>query len=1025
MRADLVYMDLGMSSMQVDTRERGFAYAYDAPLDMRMDPDQELTAAEIVNTWDRRRIARALREYGEERFADRIAGEIVRRRARQELTTTFELNEAITAAIPAPARFAGGHPAKRTFQAIRIAVNGELQQLDEALPLALGRREDRRPRRRAHLPLARGPPRQALLRREGPRLHLPARPARLRVRQHARGGARAPPLDRAHAGRGRGEPPIEVGSPPGRPQAQGGALVMPEHAAVRTRTAPIHPRRVSGPVAPPGRRPARAVRGRTGAFERISPDPGPPGRRPRAAQPRLHLADRDPARRDRGHAGLAAAPELGHRRARADPEHARAVRTWRCRAQIAELTSGERVRDAAAGGQMVDPPAGETRYLTARREAIPRARRGMQAAERGARTWSWPTTAFAPGLGATVATLLAGRRAGDDGGAQVTRARGHAHRRRGRDRARAAAHARRPRPTPVATAVPTARPRSDPATGRRHGAAGLGACSSSSGASVSSSPSSCSRSRSARPRPPGSAWSRRTRSSAPPSVQQEADIDDPGRRGSITDVNGIDLGGLRARGGHRRDAVPDQGRDEGRGRARPDDRRRARTTLLRKLARRDTRFVYLGRGIPADKADKAQKLKIPGLEFIPRYRRDYPRDWTASQLLGSVGTDGKGLGGLEYSLDKQLTRHRRRAPAGQGRDGRADRDARHQAGPARPERHASRSTPTSRTGPSRCSAEVGKTWKPKGATAIVMDPNSGAILALANWPRVNANALEERAGLRAPEPRDRRELRARLDLQGVHRRRRAGGRQGHAGHEVQHPAGPQVADREIKDAEDHGYGTMTVSEILKYSSNIGAVLIAPAASSGQAVRRVDPQVGLRQADRRRPAGRGDRARAPAQASTRARPWATCRSARASRSRRCRWWPPTPRSPTAASCARRTSSTSVGGKKTKTPPGQRVISEATAASVRKMLEGVLGPGGTASGAEIKGYTLAGKTGTAEKAINGEYSKDKYVASFVGFAPAKQPEAARRGDRRRAQGRDLRRPGRRAGLEARSSTSPSAT
>jgi 16S rRNA (cytosine1402-N4)-methyltransferase len=136
LRADLVYLDLGMSSMQVDNRERGFAYAYDAPLDMRMDPSQSLTAHEIVNTWDRRRLARMIRDYGEERFADRIAGEIVRRRARQELTTTFELNDAITAAVPAPARFAGGHPAKRTFQAIRIAVNGELAQLDDALPLA-------------------------------------------------------------------------------------------------------------------------------------------------------------------------------------------------------------------------------------------------------------------------------------------------------------------------------------------------------------------------------------------------------------------------------------------------------------------------------------------------------------------------------------------------------------------------------------------------------------------------------------------------------------------------------------------------------------------------------------------------------------------------------------------------------------------------------------------------------------------------------------------------------------------------
>jgi 16S rRNA (cytosine1402-N4)-methyltransferase len=132
-KADLVYLDLGMSSMQVDTLERGFSYAYDAPLDMRMDPGQELTAREIVNTWDRRRLARALREYGEERYADRIAGQIVRRRP---IETTFELVDAITAAIPAPARFGGGHPAKRTFQAIRIAVNDELGQLDAALPLA-------------------------------------------------------------------------------------------------------------------------------------------------------------------------------------------------------------------------------------------------------------------------------------------------------------------------------------------------------------------------------------------------------------------------------------------------------------------------------------------------------------------------------------------------------------------------------------------------------------------------------------------------------------------------------------------------------------------------------------------------------------------------------------------------------------------------------------------------------------------------------------------------------------------------
>jgi 16S rRNA (cytosine1402-N4)-methyltransferase len=136
--ADLAYFDLGMSSMQVDARVRGFSYSYDAPLDMRMDPGQELTAAEIVNTWDERRLSRLLRQFGEERYAGPVARAIVRRRSADQIESTLELVDVIKSAVPGPARFAGGHPAKRVFQALRIAVNDELDELDGALPLAWG-----------------------------------------------------------------------------------------------------------------------------------------------------------------------------------------------------------------------------------------------------------------------------------------------------------------------------------------------------------------------------------------------------------------------------------------------------------------------------------------------------------------------------------------------------------------------------------------------------------------------------------------------------------------------------------------------------------------------------------------------------------------------------------------------------------------------------------------------------------------------------------------------------------------------
>jgi len=133
-----VLFDLGVSSPQLDDPARGFAYAQDAPLDMRMDRTGELTAADVVNTYSAARLAQVLRDYGEERFARRIADAVIRERSRAPLTSTMRLSEIVRDSIPAPARRSGGHPAKRTFQALRIEVNGELEALGRALPAALG-----------------------------------------------------------------------------------------------------------------------------------------------------------------------------------------------------------------------------------------------------------------------------------------------------------------------------------------------------------------------------------------------------------------------------------------------------------------------------------------------------------------------------------------------------------------------------------------------------------------------------------------------------------------------------------------------------------------------------------------------------------------------------------------------------------------------------------------------------------------------------------------------------------------------
>ncbi|HKH29875.1 MAG TPA: 16S rRNA (cytosine(1402)-N(4))-methyltransferase RsmH, partial [Gaiellaceae bacterium] len=135
-RADAILLDLGVSSMQLDRPERGFSYAVDAPLDMRMNPRDAISAREIVNEWSERDLAQIFKRYGEERYARQIARAIGRERSRRPIERTGELVEIIRAAIPAPARFGDGHPAKRVFQALRIAVNDELGELEHALPAA-------------------------------------------------------------------------------------------------------------------------------------------------------------------------------------------------------------------------------------------------------------------------------------------------------------------------------------------------------------------------------------------------------------------------------------------------------------------------------------------------------------------------------------------------------------------------------------------------------------------------------------------------------------------------------------------------------------------------------------------------------------------------------------------------------------------------------------------------------------------------------------------------------------------------
>ena len=302
---------------------------------------------------------------------------------------------------------------------------------------------------------------------------------------------------------------------------------------------------------------------------------------------------------------------------------------------------------------------------------------------------------------------------------------------------------------------------------------------------------------------------------------------------------------------------------------------------------------------------------------------------------------------------------------------------------------ASRSTPTSRTAPRKCSTRSAASWQPTGATAIVMDPNSGAILALANWPRVNANELQK-----APDyARMNRAIGALYEPGSTFKAMTVAAalEDGKVTPETKFNLPPTlaIADRELKDAEAHGYETRTTSQILEVSSNIGAVLIARRVGTN-AFDSVDPQVGLRQADRRRPAGRAARARAAAQGVLGLHHGQPADRPGHRGDADADGDGATPRSPTAASCARRTSSppSTVARRRSRPasawsprPPRRRCARCSRACSARAA---------PLPAPRSRATRSRARRARRRRRSTGGYSKDKYVASFVGFAPADKPK-----------------------------------
>jgi len=409
--------------------------------------------------------------------------------------------------------------------------------------------------------------------------------------------------------------------------------------------------------------------------------------------------------------------------------------------------------------------------------------------------------------------------------------------------------------------------------------------------------------------------------------------------------------------------------------------------LLGKLSEQ-TGFVYLARRLPAARADRIAGLRIEGIALTPSSRRTYPRDWLASQLLGSAGEKADTGTGFEYGEDDVL----------RGQDGirRVVSDALGQPisitdeQPTIPGRDVELTIDANLQDKVESVLDgVGQVYRPRGATAIVMNPQTSEVLALANWPRVDAND----PGGAPPYAGQNRAVGFTFEPGSTFKAFTV------AGALADHVVTPEtpiavpyelhVADRILHDAESHGDETLSVSDVLKQSSNIGAVQIALMMGARRFSQWVD-LFGF---------GRPTGVDLPGEEQGLVRTYDDYSGSSIANLPIGQGQGVTPMQMMAAYAAianggiLRTPQIvrEIGGGAVREPAGTRVISEEAAASVREMLRGVLAAGGTASEASIEGYDLAGKTGTAQKVEpDGEYSRTRYIASFMGFAPASHPE-----------------------------------